>query len=82
MPTEIPILRLDTGVTGLNDILLGGLPPGQMYLIEGDPGTGKTTLAMQFIRAGILKGESALYITLSEPRSELESSMLPRLVSR
>jgi circadian clock protein KaiC len=75
MPTEIPILRLDTGVTGLNDILLGGLPPGQMYLIEGDPGTGKTTLAMQFIRAGILKGESALYITLSEPRSELESSM-------
>jgi circadian clock protein KaiC len=75
MPQEINIPRLDTGVTGLNDILLGGLPPGQMYLIEGDPGTGKTTLAMQFIRAGILRGEKALYITLSEPRAELETSM-------
>ncbi len=70
---DIP--RLDTGTSGLNDILLGGLPPGQMYLLEGDPGTGKTTLAMQFIRAGMALGESGLYITLSEPRSELEGSI-------
>ena len=68
-------LRLDTGISGLNDILLGGLPPGQMYLVEGEPGTGKTTLAMQFIRAGTLNGEKGLYITLSEPRSELEGSI-------
>ncbi len=66
--------RLDTGITGLNEILLGGLPPAQMYLLEGDPGTGKTTIAMQFILAGIALGEKALYITLSEPRSELEGS--------
>jgi circadian clock protein KaiC len=72
-PPAIP--RLDTGTSGLNDLLLGGLPPGQMYLLEGDPGTGKTTLAMQFIRTGVARGESALYITLSEPRSELEASM-------
>ena len=65
---------LDTGIPGLNDILNGGLPPGQMYLLEGDPGTGKTTLAMQFIMAGTDAGERSLYITLSEPRSELEAS--------
>lgn len=75
-PSLIPAIpRLDTGTSGLNDILLGGLPPGQMYLLEGDPGTGKTTLAMQFIRAGAARGEKSLYITLSEPRSELEGSI-------
>jgi circadian clock protein KaiC len=75
MSSQLSISRLDTGIPGLNQILLGGLPQGQMYLIEGDPGTGKTTLAMQFIQAGVAKGEKALYITLSEPRSELELSM-------
>ena len=74
-PQPAPIPRLDTGTPGLNDILLGGVPPGQMYLLEGDPGTGKTTLAMQFIRTGVKNGETGLYITLSEPRSELEGSM-------
>jgi len=69
------IERLDTGIEGLNDILHGGLPPGQMYLLEGEPGTGKTTLACQFIRAGKLRGERTLYITLSEPRSELALSI-------
>ncbi len=64
--------RLDTGISGLNEILHGGLPPGQMYLLEGDPGTGKTTVAMQFVMAGIARGEKALYITLSEPKTELE----------
>ena len=66
--------RIDTGIYGLNDILGGGLPSGQMYLLEGDPGTGKTTLAMQFIMAGVRRGESALYITLSESKTELEGS--------
>ena len=67
---------IDTGVAGLNDILSGGLPGGQMYLLEGDPGTGKTTLAMQFVIAGVRVGVKALYITLSESRSELESSAI------
>ena len=71
--TDLP-KRIDTGVQGLNDILLGGLPVGQMYLLEGTPGTGKTTIALQFIRAAILAGESALYVTLSESKRELESS--------
>ena len=66
--------RIKTGVTGLDDILSGGLPIGQMYLLEGTPGTGKTTLAMQFIMAGIQGGQSALYITLSESKYELHST--------
>jgi circadian clock protein KaiC len=66
--------RIDTGIPGLNDILGDGLPGGQMYLLEGDPGTGKTTLAMQFIMAGVKQGENALYITLSESKAELEGS--------
>jgi circadian clock protein KaiC len=69
-------VRIATGVEGLDDILHGGLPAGQMYLLEGDPGTGKTTLAMQFVAEGVRRGEKALYVTLSEPRSELESSAL------
>ena len=71
---EQAITQINTGVDGLDDILNGGLPAGQMYLIEGNPGTGKTTLAMQFILAGVAKGEKALYITLSESQSELEGS--------
>lgn len=70
----LKIRRLDVGVAGLNDILLGGLPAGQMYLLEGDPGTGKTTVAMQFILAGMRAGEKGLYVTLSEPAAELEAS--------
>lgn len=66
--------RIKTGVPGFDDILSGGLPAGQMYLLEGTPGTGKTTLAMQFIRTAIMAGEKGLYITLSESKRELEAS--------
>ena len=66
--------RMPTGVSGLDDILAGGLPVGQMYLLEGTPGTGKTTIAMQFIMEGSRRGEGALYITLSESQLELEAS--------
>jgi circadian clock protein KaiC len=64
--------RIETGITGLDDILHGGLPQGHLYLVEGDPGTGKTTLALQFLLAGIRQGESVIYVTLSESRRELE----------
>lgn len=64
--------RLGSGVEGLDDILAGGLPAGHLYLIEGDPGTGKTTLALQFLLAGASQGESVLYVTLSESARELE----------
>lgn len=64
--------RAGTGIPGLDDILGGGLPGNHLYLLEGDPGTGKTTLAMQFLLEGVRQGDSGLYITLSESRRELE----------
>ena len=64
--------RISTGNTGLDDILGGGLDPDRVYLYEGRPGTGKTTLAMQFLMQGARQGEGSLYITLSESRRELE----------
>jgi len=64
--------RLSTGVQGLDDILNGGIPTGHLYLVEGDPGTGKTTLALQFLLEGARVGEKGIYVTLSESKIELE----------
>ena len=60
-----------TGIVGLDHLLRGGFPANRVYLVEGDPGTGKTTLALQFLLAGRDKGESCLYVTLSETEEEL-----------
>jgi len=62
---------VSTGNSGLDTILTGGLPANRLYLLEGAPGSGKTTLALQFLREGASRGEKALYITLSETREEL-----------
>ena len=69
-----PAPRISTGVPGLDDILCGGLTPSRLYLLEGTPGTGKTTLALQFLRAGAARGEPTLYVTLSETGQELRAS--------
>jgi len=66
--------RANTGIPGLDGVLRGGLIPNRLYLIDGDPGAGKTTLAMQFLLEGVALGERTLYVTLSETREELESS--------
>src|ERR1700736_4327906 len=63
--------RCDTGTTGLNHILGGGFPTNSIYLVQGEPGVGKTTLAMQFLMASARAGEPCLYITFSETRAEL-----------
>ena len=62
-----------TGVPGLDDILSGGLARRRVYLVEGVPGSGKTTLALQFLMAGARAGESVLYVTLSETSEELRA---------
>jgi circadian clock protein KaiC len=72
-PSEPTITRCSSGCTGLDDVLGGGLPAGHFYLIEGAPGTGKTTLALQFVAEGIQRGEKVLYVTLSESRRELSA---------
>jgi len=67
-------IRISTGVPGLDDVLGGGLTPSRLYLLEGTPGTGKTTLALQFLSEGVARGERTLYITLSETADELRAS--------
>lgn len=69
--TESAGLRISTGIAGLDDVLGGGLPRHRLYLIEGNPGTGKTTLALQFLLEGVRRGERVLYVTLSETKAEL-----------
>ncbi len=59
------------GITGLDDILRGGFPRDCLFLVSGTPGTGKTTLAMQFLLEGVRQGERCLYVTLSETRAEI-----------
>ncbi|MFL5289291.1 MAG: ATPase domain-containing protein [Rhodopila sp.] len=68
-----PPAKTSTGISGLDDILGGGLAPNRLYLIEGMPGSGKTTLALQFLSAGRSAGERCLYVSLSETREELEA---------
>ena len=68
--SDIPLLS--TGIPGLDGILAGGLPSRRLYLVDGAPGTGKTTLALQFLLAGAARNEPGLYVTLSESEEELE----------
>ncbi len=68
-----PLDKARTGVTGLDDVLNGGFTPHHVYLLEGSPGTGKTTIALRFLLEGAAAGEPGLYITLSETASELRA---------
>ncbi|MES2991922.1 MAG: ATPase domain-containing protein [Pseudomonadota bacterium] len=60
-----------TGIPGLDEVLCGGLPEQHLYVVEGSPGAGKTTLGLQFLLAGLVHGQRGLYVTLSETASEL-----------
>ena len=67
---EDPIVS--SGVPGLDDVMNGGFPRGHFFLVEGEPGAGKTTLGLQFLMAGRDRGESVLYVTLSESEREIQ----------
>ncbi|MFL6527266.1 MAG: ATPase domain-containing protein [Chthoniobacterales bacterium] len=64
--------KVPTGIAGLDNILAGGFPARRLYLIQGEPGSGKTTLALQFLLTGAAAGEKVLYISLAETREEIE----------
>jgi circadian clock protein KaiC len=65
---KVKTVRSKTGVPGLDDILSDGLIPNRLYLVDGDPGSGKTTLSLQFLFEGLKDGKKCLYITLSETK--------------
>jgi circadian clock protein KaiC len=69
MSTSYP--RVTTGLPGLDHVLAGGLPAEHVYLVQGDPGAGKTTLALQYLLEGRRKGQRGLYVTLGETKAEL-----------
>jgi circadian clock protein KaiC len=71
--TNPPPDRISTGIDGLDATLNGGLTRERVYLIEGNPGSGKTTLGLQFLLDGVKRGESTLYVTLSETTDELQA---------
>lgn len=68
--------KVKTGVAGLDDMLEGGLIPGRAYIVSGASGTGKTTLATQFLIEGAKNGERVLYVALDEPPNEVKANML------
>jgi circadian clock protein KaiC len=70
---DLHATRIGTGIPGLDDILGGGLPSRRVHLVQGSPGAGKTTLALQFLLEGVRRGERCLYISLSETREEVEA---------
>lgn len=72
-PQAAPAARVPTGIPGLDNVLCGGFPSNRLYLVQGDPGVGKTTLALQFLREGVRRGERCLYVTLSETEEELRA---------
>lgn len=73
MPGAVGATRATTGIRGLDEILGGGLPSRRVHLIQGSPGAGKTTLALQFLLEGVRQRERGLYISLSETREEVQS---------
>jgi circadian clock protein KaiC len=71
MPKDSDEPKAATGIGGLDEVLRGGFPADRVYLIQGDPGSGKTTLGLQFLLEGRRMGESGMYVSLSETRAEI-----------
>jgi len=81
--TNLTDARCPNGVEGLDDILAGRLPRAGFYLVQGGPGSGKTTLALQFLLEGLRRGEKVFNITLSETKQDLlKVGAITRLVPR
>ena len=66
--------RISTGIKGLDSVMLGGMLPGNSYMLRGGPGTGKTTLGLQFLTEGARLGEPVLFISLEESEKQLRTT--------
>lgn len=66
--------KISTGIKGLDEIMLGGLLPSYSYMLRGGPGTGKTTIGLQFLVEGVKLGESALFISLEESEEQIRKT--------
>jgi len=73
-PAHVTTDAVSTGIAGLDDVLAGGLSRNRVHLLEGDTGSGKTTLALQFLLAGVAQRETCLYVALSETGDELRTA--------
>src|SRR5690242_7912233 len=71
--SRLPVSRCKTGIAGLDDVFGGGFPSRRLYLVQGTPGAGKTTLALQFLLEGVKAAERCLYISMSETRAEMQA---------
>ncbi len=67
-------LKIPTGIEGLDRVLEGGLPKQEIYLVQGEPGTGKTVFGLQFLLAGRDRGETGLFFTLTQRESDLQDT--------
>jgi circadian clock protein KaiC len=65
--------RISSGIPGLDEVLRGGYPKDALYLVQGNPGVGKTTFALQFLLDGVKRGEKSMYVSFSETKDELDA---------
>jgi len=68
-------MRVSSGVSGLDELVGGGLPASRLYVLSGPPGSGKTTLSTQFLVEGVKRGESGLFVSMHESRSDIVEDM-------
>jgi KaiC/GvpD/RAD55 family RecA-like ATPase len=77
------MVQMTTGVIGLDEMLSGGIPSGHIVAILGSPGTGKSTISLQFIYAGLLKGENCIYLSLEENEENIiKTDIKPFVISK